>query len=195
MSSPAAPSPSASSPTASPPGSNDLRSALLTAADLPPGFAESPVPSDIGIGTVEGCPLLDTGRSRAVTGEASVVFAGGSVGRFVTEKLEQMSAGDARESMAELARVPRECGRFIAHVSGLEIAFSAAKLDVAPIGEETVALRITAKMAGLGPAFEEHVVAARYGGIVMTVLQIAAGSADRAVTESVAQRAYEKVRG
>jgi hypothetical protein len=167
----------------------------LTAADLPQGFAESSAPSDIGLGSVEGCPLLDTGRSREVTSEASVMFAGEPVGRFVTEKLEQMALSDARASMSELARVPSECARFTVQAIGLEIAFTAAELDFAPIGEETVALRITAELAGLGTGFEEHVVAVRHGDIVMTVVQIAPGAADRAVTESVAHRAYEKLRG
>jgi hypothetical protein len=56
-------------------------------------------------------------------------------------------------------------------------------------------LRITGEIAGLGAVIEEHVVAARRGGIVMVVIQVAPGSADRAVTESVARTAHEKVRG
>jgi hypothetical protein len=186
-------SPTASSSAASP-GQNDLRSALLTVEDLPPGFAESSLPNDVDLGAVDGCPLLDTERSREVAAEASVVFAG-PTGRFITEALEQMSPSDARESMAELARVPTECGTFTAQASGLDVAFAATKLDFASIGEETVAVRITAEIAGLGAGIEEHVVAARRGDIVMTVIHIEPGSADRAATESVARRAYEKVRG
>jgi hypothetical protein len=106
-----------------------------------------------------------------------------------------MPTSDARESMSELARVPSECGRFTAQAGGLEIPFAAAKLDLAPIGDETVAVRITADVAGLGAVIEEHVVAARHDDIVMTVIHIAPGSVDRALTESVARRAYEKARG
>jgi hypothetical protein len=184
-----------SSPATSSPGRNDLQSALLTAEDLPPGFVESSLPSDVGLGAVEGCPLLDTGRSRDVTAKASVAFAGKPAGRFIVEELEQMSATDARESMSELARVPSECGSYTAQAGGLEMAFSATKLDLPSIGAETVALRITAEIAGLGAVMEEHAVAARHGDVVMVVIQVAPGPADRAVTESVARRAYEKVRG
>jgi hypothetical protein len=184
-----------SSPATSSPGQIDLRSALLTAEDLPPGFAETSLPSNVELGAIEGCPLLDTSGSRDAAAEASVAFAGEPAGRFITENLEQMSTSDARKSMSELARVPSECARFTAQASGLEVAFAAANLDLASIGDETVALRITGEIAGLGAVIEEHVVAARHGDIVMMVIQVAQGSADRAVTESVARTAYEKVRG
>jgi hypothetical protein len=172
------------------PGRDDVRSALLTIDDLPSGFTEVAIPDSGGVGDFEGCPLLDTGQSGDVDAEAAVAFTNGAV--VVSETIMQLPEESARQTMSGLARVPGECHEFKANVSGLDVTFTPDELDIAPLGEDTVALRFTAEVAGLAE-LEEHLVAVRDGHTILVIGHIAPGSPDRAVTESVARAAYEKV--
>jgi hypothetical protein len=171
------------------PGQDDVRSALLTVDDLPPGFTEIPVPDTSGLGDFEGCPLLETGQSSDIEAEAAVAFTDGTA--VVSETILRLPEDSARQAMSGLARVPGECREFTTKVGGVDIAFTLDVLDLAPMGEETVALRLTAQLAGLAE-LEEHAVTVRHGTILI-VTHVASGSADRAVTESIAHAAYEKV--
>jgi hypothetical protein len=171
-------------------GQDDLRSALLTVDDLPSGFTEAAVPDNGGLGDFKGCPLLDTSSSSDVNAQAALVFTSGATA--VSETILQMSEDSARQSMSGLARVPSECHEFTANVSGLDVAFTPDVLDLASMGDETVALRLTAQVAGLPVAIEEHVVAVRHGRTILIVTHAAPGSTDRAVTESITRAAYEK---
>ncbi|MGQ0779165.1 MAG: hypothetical protein ACT4NY_32920 [Pseudonocardiales bacterium] len=134
---------------------------------------------------------MDTDHASNTKAEATVAFTRGQT--TVSEVLLQMSTGGADELMSTLARVPGECAEFVSELAGLQIAFTAAEFDFASIGEETVALRLTAQVSGLGVMLEEHVVAVRHADMVLVVSHAAPGSADRAVTETVTHAAYEKV--
>jgi hypothetical protein len=162
----------------------------LSVDDLPSGFVKVSLPDAGGLG-VDGCPLLDTGHSSDVDAQAAVAFTRGSV--VVGETILQTSESNARQSMSKLARVPGECREFTAKIEGLDFLFTPSVLDFAPIGEETVALRLTAQFAGLPAAIEEHVVTVRRGGTILIVSHVAPGSVDRVITESITHAAFEKV--
>jgi hypothetical protein len=188
---PGRPGPASSSSALPAPGQNDVRRALLTADDLPSGFTEVAVPDEGALGAIEGCPPLDTGNSSDVDAEAAAAFTDGAA--IISETILQMPEDGARQAMSDLAKVLSECREFRTTIGGLDIVFTPNMLDLAPMGDETVALRFIAQLAGTAVKLEEHMVAVRHGGTLLLVTHIAAGSVDRAVTESISRTAYEKV--
>lgn len=189
---PGTPGPTTSSSVSLTQGQDDVRSALLTVDDLPSGFTEVAVPDEGGLGAIEGCPPLNTGNSSDVDAKAAVAFTDGAT--VISETILQIPEdGGARQAMSDLARVPSECQEFRTKVGGLDVVFTPNVLDLAPMGDETVALRFTAQLAGVAVELEEHLAAVRHGRTILLVTHIAANSADRAVIDSITRAAYEKV--
>src|SRR5262249_34435215 len=142
-----------------PSGQHDVQAALLTVADLPAGFTNDVSSSDPGLTGLDSCPPLDTRSFKDVKAEAAAAFGNGAGDKYVTEAILELTTSGPRRSMAGLAGAPRTCHEFTAQVSGVDVVLAVGTLDVPQIGDETSALQLTARAAGLAAVVEEHVVA------------------------------------
>jgi hypothetical protein len=152
---------------------------LLTESDLPPGYTEVQLPTvKGGMGTLIGCPALDVRPSEQV-GEASVSFAGGTAGSFITESIRLVSAAQARQALDDLAAIPKQCG-------------NAKAASISAMGMQSTAIQLAATPPELGISVDGYIVGVRDEQTVVVVVFVSPGTADPAAVEAVAKTAWEK---
>ena len=195
---PTAPPSSATGSTGRVPSRNELRTALLDAAELPGRYVAAPPETSIaaGVGTsMQGCG--GSGRPSASAGDSvTAVFQGGPAGPFAAEMLlSAPRASDAAEAMNALRAAPAECGQFAGEgPQGSRISVRLGQLTFPAMGDETVAFRMTATLDGAGFDLYAHVVTVRLGAVLMMMTMLQIGPPDTAATEEAVRAATEKAR-
>ncbi|MET0423312.1 MAG: hypothetical protein ABW046_05530 [Actinoplanes sp.] len=181
-----------------PPTEGELRSALLTADDLP-GFtvqSTSAGGSSAGpSGEFQGCPALteETTTAGVPSVSVSVQLSQGVTGPFVSEAVTASSVEQARQTVAGVAQVFDECRQFTAQANGTTMTSTTGTLDMPPLGDETAAFRMTTTSPTLPIPLRAEVVLIRHRAVTIQIMHISISTVDTAVTRSAAQQAWRKV--
>ncbi|WP_253888008.1 hypothetical protein [Actinokineospora diospyrosa] len=170
------------------PGEQDLRAALLTGGDLPPGF----IPADAqGLGgSLAGCPLL-ANDPPGTTASANAVFSQAATVTTVSQSL--LHVGDrTAEAMAAFDALPQVCARFEGTLSTMKLEFTTARATSPAIGDASVAVRLTISLPG-GPALlaQDVVIVSHRGTII--VLSVISLTPPGDLLTAVVTRALDKV--
>ena len=171
----------------------NLRAALLTARDLPPGYSAQPVSgAGLGSSSITGCPAL-VNNPNGVSASATVALSDAATGSTVIESLLQMSSqADATAGIAAFATMPTSCRSFSTSVDGFNITLGAAPLRVPAVGDQTTAARMTGTISGTAATIYIDVVVTRHASTLMEILCLGL-TADTAFTQHVVHEAYGPV--
>lgn len=198
-SSPSAPPDSASvSPSRKPPTEAQLRKALLSLKDVPPGFEKLP-DDDEGGGRLSSkdadcTPLIKLLNAETLPGSrgtAGVAFSGGADGSYVREDLDAMgSATAAGTVVGDYRKAVKACDRVRLSLPGIgSSSVDVASISFADVGDESFAARFTADGGAL-EGFELIQVASHTGSVVVAITAIGLLPED---AEAATQDAVEKV--
>lgn len=177
-----APSTSASTAAGQPAAAS---SKLLALADMPTGFSQTQPSPDSGTSRLSGCPNLDNAKHQGPTAEAD--FNAGDLGPFVTETIAtHVSEADAKAAVAEAKKAINSCRAF----SDGSAHFKLASLSFPKLGDDTVALRLTATTSGV--TLTGDLVEIRSGELVALITNLGL-KADSGLTETVAHKAVGKL--
>lgn len=201
-SAPASSSPASSGASPAPsgvPSQSELDSALLTAAQVGPGFTRQPADSGISESSLtSACPAVG-GASPSEMAMASFVANPGSLSiTEVTEELLQFTPGQAVAQLNQFAQVAMACPEFSIVIPTAEgnipAQIAVIQEALSGIGDQDAAIQITADLTTpLGEVtLSGDIVAVRLGGTVILVVN-AAVQLDTDLTNSVLSRAYEQV--
>lgn len=156
-----------------------LQGKLLAQSDLPAGYEETTLPTvQGGFGSLIGCPTLEP-PAPSDADEARVSFAGASAGNLIAESVRMANPDQSHLMLAELAKAPQQCG--------------AAKAATAPkLGKESTALELNATLTGTGTVVNGYIIGLRDDQILVLVVYVSPGKADRATADAVTRIAWEK---
>ncbi|GAA1639969.1 hypothetical protein ACFQY4_13735 [Catellatospora bangladeshensis] len=184
------PLPTAAVPAAAAPSpSTALQAALLTVADLPPGFGYFDGP-DTPAQNVQGCPDI----TAEVPPDARTQFATGVSGPFLRLALYQRGVPGAREQLRTARRVSL-CATFTARdANGTPLTTTVEPGVLEGIGDETVALRFVTTAPGLPPYYSDEVTV-RSAGLVIHLAHGSFSPVDTKITEAVVRAAVAKTQG
>jgi hypothetical protein len=183
-----------SSPATFPvPSGADLQAALLTAAELPGGgFAAEPTGSGISLGSLQRvCPVLG-GFGSGGSAQASAAYTRGGLGPDLSETLLQASVSGAETQIGQFAQVAQACGSFSIAVNGTYAAVAITIEAFPSVGDQTVALRISADLPAYGVTISGDIVAVSHHGTVIVVTNVGL-PLDSGLTRAVVTQAYAKV--
>lgn len=162
---------------------SQLQAKLLSQTDLPEGYEETTLPTvQGGFGSLIGCPSLEPPPASGAD-EARVSFAGVAdsavVGNLISESVRMTGSAQSQQVLADLAQVPKQC--------------PAATVATAPkIGTETTALELNATLTATGTVVNGYIVGMRDDHVLVVVVYVGPGKADRATVDSVTRIAWEK---
>jgi hypothetical protein len=164
---------SSAAPVMVAPASDDLRAALLGAADIPGGgFTPVSVASShtgkvsIGGGSFPGCPALEP-MTTDETVSAAVTYAKGAIGPYLTHAVVRFPAGQATGAIRSLRSTVEGCKSFEQQLAGISVTFALAATPTADgLGEEAVGLRMTGS-TDIGISVTADIVAVRRGDYVI----------------------------
>lgn len=175
-----APAAAASDPAAA----QRLHRALLSATELPLGFAleDSAEPSAIGCAAIDRA-YLDPGS----TARASVSFGHAISHAFVNETI-LLQPKAAAANVAAFGRAATDCAAFTGAQSGSYRV--AALAGIGRYGDATGAVRVTATAREARPV---DLVAVALGDMVVVIANADAGRVDSGLTRTIVQRAVDKI--
>jgi hypothetical protein len=181
------------------PSQSELDSALLTAAEVGPGFRQQPTGSGIGENSLnKACGALGGGASPSETAIRAFVANPDSTSiDDVTEELLQFTTSQAETQLDQFAQVVRACPSISVviptSIGKLQVQIGLADEAFSATGDQTAAIRVTADVVNLSNVtVSADIVAVRHGGTVLLVVN-AALNVDSGLTRSVVAAAYEKV--
>jgi hypothetical protein len=185
----------AQTPAVTPAGSaaaGDLQAALLTTADMPPGFV---VTQDTGDAQKSGgCPPLEADVESGARTHAQVLFKADDLGPFIRERLLELSPEDAQKVVTNLRSAVDACRHFTSHDDTVgSIEFSVSMLSVDPMGDATAAIRLTGRPTIVDLALYQDIVAIRHGDVVILISHVSMSSIDVSLTRSTAEKALRKL--
>jgi hypothetical protein len=156
-----------------------LQGRLLADTDLPTGYEETTLPTvEGGFGALIGCPSLEP-PAASDANEARVSFAGGAAGNLISESVRMSEPAESHQVLTDLAKVPQQC--------------SAARVATAPkLAKESTALELNATLAGTGTVVNGYIIGLRDDQIIVLVVYVSPGKADRAAADTVTRIAWEK---
>jgi hypothetical protein len=156
-----------------------LQGKLLAESDLPAGYEETMLPTvQGGFGSLIGCPSLEP-PAPSDADEARVSFAGVTAGNLIAESVRVSGPEQSHRMLAELAKAPQQCG--------------AARATTAPkLGTESTALELNATLTGTGTVVSGYIVGLRDDQILVLVVYVSPGKADRAAADTITRIAWEK---
>lgn len=168
----------------------ELRAALLTVTDLPAGFTVDTSPESAS--TTSGCEQLDA-LKRQGGSELEARFTKGSYGPFVSETLKQgPSEAATHDALVKMSGALSQCRTFSTKADdGSTVTMKLGPLSFPKLGDETFALRMTADSQGLTLAGDMVVIRQDAVGILIT--NLAFGTVDTQLTETVAHTAVAKL--
>ncbi len=177
---------------------SQLRSALLTVADLPTGYKAIASSEDDSSGTQgndEGCSAKFErlgGNDDNAAAHVEATFQGAGLGTVLEQGLESYDDEDElRGYFDEVVSVLSDCPSFsTTDEKGIKTDFSVGALSFPKLGDDTVALAVTGKTPDFNLAL--NVVIVRLGRNVMSVSQ-GGLTADVAALEQAARRGFEKL--
>lgn len=165
-----------------------LAPALLTADELPKGFAvvEEPGPD----GTGGGCPALDEDPQEESVAHARILFRQGELGPLIGEQLLRFPHGGAHRLVARIRMTSHDCARFSArHDLVGTVEFRLTALPTGTIGDESAAVRLTGTVAGAPVGVMQDVLVVRNQDTDILLTHTGYGSLGPGLTESTARKA------
>jgi hypothetical protein len=180
-----------------PAGGDDLPNALLTSKDLPDGFVQSGSAANgtgsvgIGGGGFPGCPPLNTPLTTAQTYAAAVTFAKGVMGPYVTHAVLRYPAGGATAVLTRLAEAQRTCPSFTQEMAGFTVNFRLQAANVAPLGDQTVGLRMVGT-TDFNIAVVADIAAIRRGDLVIWLSDLSMGTSAQPMVDDLARIAVTR---
>ncbi len=192
--------PTASATPSRVPSQAELNAALLTAAQVGPGFTLQPPGSGISESSMtSACPAVGNGASPSLVATAAFVANPTSETiTEVTEELLQFTPAQAKAQLDQFAQVAEACPEFnfqIPFTSGtIDAQIGIAQEAFSGVGDQDAAIRVTAVLttAEGNVTVSGDIFAIRHGGTVILVVN-AAIELDTDLTESVAKEAYQQV--
>ena len=156
-----------------------LQAKLLADTDLPEGYEETTLPIvEGGFGSLIGCPSLEP-PAASDADEARVSFAGVAAGNLISESVRMSDATASHKLLLDLMNAPKQC--------------SAAAPATAPkLGIESAALELNATLSNGGTVVNGYIIGLRDDRIVVLIVYVGPGKADRAAAEMVTRIAWEK---
>jgi hypothetical protein len=160
------------------PALSQLQNRLLSQDDLPEGFEETTLPTGQGgFGSLISCPSLEPPAAGA--DEARVSFAGVAVGNIIAESVRLTGPAQSHQVLADLARLPQQCN-------------VTAPATALALGKESTALELNATLSGTGTVVKGYIAGLRDDQVLVLVVYVSPGTADRATFDSVTRVAWEK---
>jgi len=172
------------------PSKEEVASKLLTLSDMPTGWTTSGSSSDSSNTSTLCGSSNDSGISQV---KADADFKKGELGPYATEILAAFKSGDAEAWMKQF-KAKFTCSEDTEISDGTPTTFHYSALSFPNLGDETFAIRMTTDAGILGEA-DVDVVYVRVGNDVLSVLNIGIRSVDSDLTQTLTQKAVDRVRG
>lgn len=186
------PTSTAAPPTATsdPTVSMALAGVALALDDLPDGFAQLPAELSGDVGGPCGHP--DFARKDNKLGEIEVRFQSSDLGPFVLQNLVVFPEADAADAFA-YARSSIDCSEWTeTGDDGVPTTFRVSPLELAPVGDDSFAVRIELDIEGVGNLVTDTVLI-RVGNILSVLGYTTVSSPDLATLAALAETAAEKM--
>jgi hypothetical protein len=161
------------------PAQGGLQDRLLTQTDLPDGYEETTLPTGQGgLGSLISCSSLEP-PPVSDADEARVSFAGVAAGNLIAESVRLAGPAQSHQVLADLARLPQLCN-------------VTAPATALPLGTESTALELNATLAGTGTVVNGYIAGLRDDKVLVLVVYVSPGKADRATFDNVIRVAWGK---
>jgi hypothetical protein len=185
----------------------ELKSALLTASDLPPGYTEqrpdeTPEPESSSQADDPECAKLfdqfEKG-SQAETNkaaEAAVEFAKSQAGPFVSQHLESYrDQAVLVEMLRSIREVVSKCAEFTETDRDGKLTIRMSNASFPVLGDETVAIMVTASgtTEGIDLTIRGYLVITRVANALNVIVHFGLRKVDVAQTEQIARKAVDKL--
>lgn len=177
-----------------------LKTALITVADLPTGYKVDPSPSDDDDDTTKSdnpaCQKkfddLDAEDEKDDSVEAEAKFEGPGLGTVLQESLESYEDEDQiKDRFEEVASVLSDCPHFTTtDAKGEKLDYTISALSFPKLGDETLALGVSVKTPDITAV--ANIVVVRLGRNVMFVTQ-GGLTADVAALEQASRKGLAKL--
>ena len=177
------------------PGPVHLQDALLTAADLPSGYAPNAggsmaIVSDLSTDT----NICDHRVSHGHANTAQAAFLGGIPGPMLFETLSATGPRTARAIVAGIASAPRRCRNFNdAGGTGMASALRLSPLRVPHLGDASAGLAFTVRPAAVTMTIQGKLISVARRGITVTILLVDSPRDDRSELNVIAAGAIRKL--
>ena len=166
-------------------GDQALAGGLLTAVDLPLGFQPQ---NGAGDAAALGCAGIDGVYLPAgASAHATASFAHSLSAAFVNETVTLRPGGAAAAALARFGAAAKDCGRF----SGPDgTGYTVRQVSLPRYGDGSAAVTVR---SGLAEGREVELAAVRVGDVVVAIAAAGAGDGDRALAQTVVDRALAKL--
>lgn len=170
-----------------------LSEALLTLEDMPTGWTTGPPVAAGGAGDLTLCGVEPQASPSA---QVRVGFQQSEIGPFVEQTVYAFPQGEATQAMAEALAASESCSEWTeTNEDGTQTTWRASLMAFPDVGDETLALRVSAEAPILG-TLTMDLVYVRRGDLVTGVAHSTWGFAvDSEQTEAFVRRADEKLAG
>jgi hypothetical protein len=189
------PAADASPPAALRPGPVHLQDALLTAADLPSGYAPAAggsmaIVSDLSTDT----NICDHRVAHGHTNTAQAAFLRGIPGPMLFETLSATGPRTARAIVAGIAAAPRRCKSFTdADGSGMAAALRLYPMRVPRLGDASAGLAFSVRPAAVNMTIQGKLISVARRGITVTILLVNSARDDQRELYLIAAEAIRKL--
>jgi hypothetical protein len=168
--------------------SKQIKGALLKIDDMPPGYTkDSDLISDEEDEDVfSGSPkckrlmnALDSGdKEEKPFGEGEVGFKESDFGPFVAESVSSFKGDRIKDGMGKFREAFESCTTFTTtDKDGAKTKFKVAQMSFPKLGDDTIAIKMSAKEPTLGMSFDFSLVAVRVDQNVVLMLNLGVGRA------------------
>jgi len=173
------------------PGPVHLQDALLTAADLPSGYAPNAggsmaIVSDLSTDT----NICDHRVSHGHANTAQAAFLGGIPGPMLFETLSVTGPRTARAIVAGIASAPRRCKSLN---SGTAAGLRLYPMRVPRLGDASAGLAFTVRPAAVTMTIQGKLISVARRGITVTILLVDSPRDDRSELNVIAAGAIRKL--
>ena len=172
-----------------------LQNALLTAADLPPGYSPNSggsmaIVSDLSTDT----NICDHRVSHGHVNTAQAAFIRGIPGPMLFETLSATGPRTARAIVAGIAAAPRLCRNFNdASGSGMEANLRLYPMRVPRLGDASAGLVFTVRPAAVDMTIQGKLISVARRGITVTILLVNSPRNDQRELNLIAADAIRKL--
>ena len=168
--------------------SQQIKKSLLTIDDMPSGFSEDPEMStddseDNFTSGSSDCKALNStlnepGTKSKTVGEGEVGFKESDFGPFVAESVASFKGAAIEDSMGDLKQAFSKCKRFTTtDEDGAKLKFRVAPMSFPDLGDDTIAVKLSAKEPTFDLSFTLDLVAVRVDQNVVMMLNFGIGKA------------------
>jgi hypothetical protein len=164
-----------------------IKSALLKIEDMPSGYTKDPdvISDDEDEDEFSGSPkckrlmnALDSEEDEKPFGEGEVGFKESDFGPFVAESVSSFKGDRIKNGMGKFREAFESCSTFTTtDKDGAKTKFKVAQMSFPKLGDDTIAIKMSAKEATLGMSFDFSLVAVRVDQNVVLMLNFGVGRA------------------